>query len=284
MKAIMSFWSEPMLNRPNFILSNDHIANNYACWCLSVATAKQHYSSLTLFTDKLGYDILINKLKLPFDNVEVVLDEALAYVSNRFWCAGKLVAQALTKAPYVHIDSDHFTLSKPDLDFKDVLGFSTHTFPVTTFYISAINYLKTLNFKFTPLEMQDIENCTDLFSVNCGLIGFQDNKIKDAYLELAWDFLNRLQGHPEFIYYAEGKTNDFNCLIEQWTLGMMIKAYSLDLKLATKSSNRQSQTRAKLFHAWGMSKHQDNVQKFIRDLLVKNFPKYYMNFKLQAKE
>jgi len=278
----MSFWSKPFLNRPNFNLDGKHMENTLACWSLSTALAKQHFSSVELYTDSIGSSILCDKLQLPFDKVHVVLDTALKYVSDRMWCAGKLVAQSFAEAPYVHIDNDHFQLTPFKEEFKDILGFCVAGFPESCFYHHTIKFLKNQNFPFTQDELADIDDITNFSAISCGVVGFQDNKQKELYIQHAWDFLSRLQATPEYIHYAEGNSNDFNCLVEQWMLALVAKVYDLDVVGLVKGLKRAAQTRAGIYHPYAEAKQKPSAQKFIRDLLIEKFPHYYMNFQLNT--
>jgi len=278
----MSLWSTPLF--ANSIDGKD-IENNLACWSLSVALAKKHFSSVELYTDEVGYKMLVEHLKLDFDNVKVVLDDALQYVNPRLWAAGKLVALTHAEPPFVHIDHDHFQLTPFELEFKDIIAFSPQVFPATHLYFDVVKYLKQFNFKTRPEEDADLADRIGFKAVNCGIIGFNHAEVRDIFITRAWDFINRIQSVPEYINYGGGvQMSEFSCLFEQWMLGLVIKLYTYDIKYQVESLNRADQKRAKVYHPWGPMKQTEEAQKFIRDLLIKHFPAYFLNFKKNIKE
>jgi len=72
-KVIQSFWSgnRDSLLKDNFgWLSPKH---HLISWCLSSNLLAKFYD-VELYTDKVGYDLLIEKLKLPYSKVHLVMD------------------------------------------------------------------------------------------------------------------------------------------------------------------------------------------------------------------
>jgi hypothetical protein len=89
-------------------LSPEH---HLCSWVLSVQTARQHFSSTALFTDKAGAHLLVDQLGLEFDEVSTELD-ALARYDAKCWALGKVWTYRAQTEPFVHVDSDAF-LWKP---------------------------------------------------------------------------------------------------------------------------------------------------------------------------
>lgn len=85
MKIIQSFWTGKNndLEHSYGWLSNKY---HYMSWILSCNQLRKYYDEVELFTDSLGYTILIEKLKLPYTNVHVVLDELNNY-HNNLWAS-----------------------------------------------------------------------------------------------------------------------------------------------------------------------------------------------------
>ena len=51
-----------------------HPELHFMSWALSCLSLREHYDDVTLYTDSAGYDVLINKLRLPYTRVEVCFD------------------------------------------------------------------------------------------------------------------------------------------------------------------------------------------------------------------
>jgi hypothetical protein len=81
-------------------------------WALSCLQLRNFYNDVELVTDKVGKQLLIDELGLPYTSVKVVLDEKLEGCPNRFWATSKLVAYGLQDSPFIHVDGDVF-ISKP---------------------------------------------------------------------------------------------------------------------------------------------------------------------------
>ncbi|QHN04112.1 hypothetical protein FTO74_12580 [Granulicella sp. WH15] len=103
MRAVWSFWSRPHLSGRNFTWKTE--LHHRLSWILSVESARPHFSSLALWTDDAGAEMLIGQLGLRFDEVSTSLN-VLAEDDTDWWMMGKLQCYAEQYQPYVHIDSD----------------------------------------------------------------------------------------------------------------------------------------------------------------------------------
>ena len=106
MKIIQSFWSQNQINplESNYgWLSETH---NWLSWILSANQLSKFYK-VELYTDQKGYEILIEKLKLPYHKVHIVLDE-LNHYDKSLWAIPKIKTYSLQNEPFLHIDGDVF--------------------------------------------------------------------------------------------------------------------------------------------------------------------------------
>jgi hypothetical protein len=83
---------------------------NWMGWALSCLQLKQYYRYVELYTNNAGYEVLINKLKLPYDEVHLVLNDIT--FPPQLWAYPKLYTYSLQSAPFLHIDGDAFFLGK----------------------------------------------------------------------------------------------------------------------------------------------------------------------------
>lgn len=78
---------------------------NLMSWALSSISIAKFYSNIELNADDIGYDILINRLKLPYTSI-VMSQNNFDSISEKFWITRKLYSYSLQKQPFIHIDGD----------------------------------------------------------------------------------------------------------------------------------------------------------------------------------
>jgi len=110
MKIIQSFWSggKKSLLKDDFgwLTPEYHVMG----WCLSSNLLSELYN-VELYTDKVGYDFLIEKLQLPYSKVHIVLDDLNEYNKN-LWALSKIYTYSLQNEPFLHVDGDVFIWEK----------------------------------------------------------------------------------------------------------------------------------------------------------------------------
>ena len=76
MRIVQTFWTagrDPL----KYSFGWTHPEYNLMSWALSCLSLREHYDEVALYTDQEGYDVLINKLHLPYTEVNVVYDKNL---------------------------------------------------------------------------------------------------------------------------------------------------------------------------------------------------------------
>lgn len=103
-RAVWSFWSKPYLGfyHHNWLDERTHLLS----WALSVSEASRHYPVTCLHTDTFGAELLVDRLKLPFRNVFLSLDDLPAVADHEWWVLGKLATYAAQTEPFIHLDND----------------------------------------------------------------------------------------------------------------------------------------------------------------------------------
>ena len=112
MKIIQSFWS----GKNNDIRDNRGWLSyeyHWLGWILSCNQIRKFYDEVELYTDSFGYEVLIEKLQLPYTKVHVVLDEMNEYPKD-LWAIAKIKAYQLQDKPFLHVDGDVFIWEKFD--------------------------------------------------------------------------------------------------------------------------------------------------------------------------
>ena len=112
MKIVQSFWSGN-----NWSLDKNYgwysSKYHWLGWVLSVNQLRKFYDEVELVTDRIGYEILINKLKLPYSKVHVILDDLNQYNEN-LWALAKIKSYSFMNEPFLHVDGDVFIWEKFD--------------------------------------------------------------------------------------------------------------------------------------------------------------------------
>lgn len=117
MKIVQSFWSQPSLVKD--LANNDSRSlggwlekkHYYMSWALSCLRLREYYDGVELVTDHYGKSLLIDKLRLPYSNFNITLNQLDRY-SPYLWTIGKIHTYSIQKEPFIHVDNDVFIWSK----------------------------------------------------------------------------------------------------------------------------------------------------------------------------
>jgi hypothetical protein len=148
-------------------------------YSLSAVFARLTGAEIVLHTDREGKKLLDCA---PYDRVYLTLENH-GYDSE-FWASGKIIAQEAEPLGSVHIDGDVFIKSKHTVNTErfcrsDLIVQSRET--AGGWYESAVDGVRAVLAQRDP----------DLFRVfdpgrwdayNCGVVGFNNQKLKDAYI------------------------------------------------------------------------------------------------------
>ena len=110
MRAVWSFWTAPYRAQRGFCWEHDRF--HCLSWLLSVGLARRHFDTLSLHTDNEGARLLVDRLGLGFDHLNVSLN-VLDNADLDWWVQGKLLTYAQQQESFVHIDSDVYLFKPP---------------------------------------------------------------------------------------------------------------------------------------------------------------------------
>lgn len=216
MRLFHSLWTKPALDkRWN---QSGQLEANLWLYTLSVIFAKQQGFDIVLHTDTLGKKLLGH---LPYNQIYTTLDKIPSNIPTMIWAYGKF--QALKEEPLgsIHIDGDVLLTNK--------------------------KLLEALEFNNTDLIIQNIEGCytymmdqiqffqycpthflSTNFAYNCGIIGINNSKLKQQYLDFYFQYANKLANNTAF---RKKVANDKNLcpdlVLEQWALATLAKPYKV---------------------------------------------------------
>ena len=200
MKAIFSFRSKAFKEshdkRMGGFYSDHYFIISFK---LALLCARQSFDRVELYTDKIGYDLLVRDNQLEFDKVHIVLDD-LDDIPTDVWMAGKLYTYSLQNEPFVHLDYDLYLLEPIPKDFLEhpALVQCEELFTMGSVYEWGINWISGHN-NNVPAEF--FHNRHLLYAEkkahNLGLVGGQDYEKLSDYgrkaLQLIRDNLDGIQ-------------------------------------------------------------------------------------------
>jgi len=207
MKIIQSFWTG---GNSNEIPSCGWYSNKYHLlgWILSVNQLVKYYDEVELVTDRFGYELLIEKLQLPYTNVHVVLDELNNYPKD-LWALAKIKAYQMQTEPFLHIDGDVFVWER----FSDELLNSNL---VAQNIETTSDYYRTMwadirpHLTHLPASMELFDQSIHNKAYNMGIFGGNNIDFLHKYCKASFDFVDKNQAN-----FANIDQFNFNIFFEQ---------------------------------------------------------------------
>ena len=103
MRIVQTFWSGgKSLLQDGFGWL--HPEYNLMSWALSCLSLREHYDEVALYTDSEGKRILIDKLHLPYTEVNVIFDDFPCLPQH--WALAKIKTYSIQTRPFLHVDGD----------------------------------------------------------------------------------------------------------------------------------------------------------------------------------
>jgi len=290
MKIVQSLWSKPGRIRKKA----DYASFNkcgwpdrkyfYYSWALSCLQFRKYYEEVELVTDKEGYELLIDKMQLPYTNVRVVLDDLKDYHPD-LWALGKIYAYQIQEKPFIHADADIIIWDKFSQDFEDssLLCQSKEEGDSFNRYYSSIFRPIVKCFSFYPGVLdRSIALNKAIKAVSMGIVGGHHLDFFAAYTRMAFEMVDRNVAHLPRIDIA-----GFNLIFEQFLFCALVEEkkesmnfYYLpddyifnDLADYTSIPEKNS-----YFHPAGSDvKHLAGVVNVVEHYLLKDYPHYYFS-------
>lgn len=279
MKIIHSAWTTPMVKQRWNV--TDLLEKSLWLYGYSIDYATTIGLEIDMYTDSRGAEIFNC---LPYRNIYTNLDELDENgINERFWSAGKIIALRDSEIGSVHIDGDVF-LKKPEiipmLEFKDNGAICQMQERIHFFVQSYQDLLPMFLNAGIKVEGFDYSLTT---SLNAGVLGFSDLKLKDKFIDGYFDLIGQCQSNQEFmslLKYDLNKRIEPNIIIEQFFLRGLCEHEKVGIKylLETNSDDYeqdmievQKQAESLGFvHAYGGSKFQ--IIEAIKDILRERNP------------
>jgi hypothetical protein len=287
MKIVHSLWSKPGQKRSGLPLSDINKSSwmdkryNYFSWTLSLLQFKKYYDQIELVTDKKGYDLLINKLELPYTNVKILLDDLNHYHPD-IWAIGKLYTYSIQEEPFIHVDGDVFIWEKFDekLESSSLLCQKKEE---GNHYSDT--YLKSFwsiveNFKFYPDVLHKSlakNNC--IKACNAGVIGGYNLEFFKVFCKMAFEFIDRNIDEMNKINIKKA-----NIIFEQFLFSALVEERGEEITYFNPNAHDLINDYAdytgipdktKFIHTPGSFKEDLFIVDALEHRLLKDYPDYY---------
>ncbi len=194
MKFIHTFWTGPSQTDKHDLISLKagwlSCEYHWMSWALSCLQAKEILGSITLVTDLKGKEILIDKLKLPYDQVSTALEFRLDDYPAQLWALAKIYTYSIQKEPFLHLDGDVFFWKKPRAELLSSPLIAQNLDVNLEFYRVILNEINE-HFDCVPsLFLKDKYEHADLYASNAGLLGGSALSFFKDYAAAAFGFIN----------------------------------------------------------------------------------------------
>jgi len=282
MKIIQSFWT----GNSNEIPSCGWFSEKYHMlgWILSVNQLVKYYDEVELVTDRFGYELLIEKLQLPYTDVHVVLDELNDYPSD-LWALAKIKAYQMQTTPFLHIDGDVFVWER----FSDELlnaNLIAQNIETTSDYYRTMWADIRPHLTHLPASMELFDQSIHNKAYNMGIFGGNNLEFLQKYCNASFDFVNKNKDN-----FANIDQFNFNIFFEQvlfhemaqfknQTVHSYIKEDIGDNQYANFGNFDDVPHKRTYLHLLGDFKRQLFVCKKLETYVIRFYPAYYK--KLEA--
>jgi hypothetical protein len=178
-KIIQTYWTKPVMADSSFVEGRNigrwlSLRYNCASWMYSCLKLSQFYN-VELYTDKIRYELLIEKLNLPYTNVHVCLDD-LNDIPVQMWALSKLYTYSLQTEPFLHIDGDVYIWDRfaSEIENAELVVQHIEREKNRHYYRDALRFMQNNDFKIHTSLSGLIETEKPIISVNAGILGGHD--------------------------------------------------------------------------------------------------------------
>jgi hypothetical protein len=286
MKIIQSFWT----GNTNVIPSCGWFSEKHHLlgWILSVNQLCKYYDEVELVTDAYGYELLIEKLQLPYTNVHVILDELNTYPSD-LWALAKIKTYQIQKEPFLHVDGDVFIWEK----FSDKLMASNliaQNIETTSDYYRSMWADIRPHLTHLPTSMELFDQSVHNKAYNMGIFGGNNIEFMQKYCEASFAFVDKNKEN-----FGEANQSNFNIFFEQVLFHEMTKIEKQEVSTYIKEDIGDNQYtnfgnfedvphKRTYLHLLGDFKRQLVVCKKMESYVMFNYPEYYERLELVLNE
>lgn len=188
MKIVQTFWSggrDPLACGYGWL----HAEYNLMSWTLSCLLLRRYYDRVELYTDRRGYEVLIEKLHLPYTQVYVVYDDNLCLPQH--WAYAKVKTYSMQTEPFLHVDGDVY-LSRCFSEKVSQANLVVQNKEICTqYYLDMTKRILDEPGIIIPKALKDKLEHGDIMSYNMGIFGGNDINFIQEYCNEVFCFVER---------------------------------------------------------------------------------------------
>lgn len=282
MKIIQTFWSGGLSLREN-AFGWLHPEYNLMSWALSCLTLRRHGYEVSLYTDQMGKEWLINRIGLPYTEVFPIYNESLCLPKH--WACAKIKTYSLQQEPFIHIDGDVFIPKKlPDVFENAKLITQNREYGANHYRIMMDNFVNHPN-AVVPVYLFKRWNATSIPSYNMGVFGGRDLEFIHYYCCQAEKLL--LMNHINDRFDSRSHL-DMNVIFEQMLFAALADEKGRKPKSILPQNIKDTGysasefcdfcrwNRLQLLHIIGGNKRVESICQAMERKLFLDYPEYYI--------
>ncbi|WP_340063533.1 DUF6734 family protein [Ascidiimonas aurantiaca] len=281
MRIVQTFWSgkkpDPLRSYYGWAAPKYH----WLGWILSSNQLIKYYDEVELYTDRQGYDILINKLKLPYTKVHVGLDELNTYDSD-LWALPKIYTYSLQDEPFLHVDGDVFVWERFPDDLLTSPLIAQNLERETKHYKKMLEGLNKHILFYPPEIQEEFDKGETVKMYNMGITGGNNIAFFKEYVKKAFDFVDKnapvLDKICRFNFNIFFEQLLFYCLAqkENREVGCLIKKVLEDSGYGYKDLGAFEEVplRRTYLHLLGDFKRNVNICRNMETYILHEYPEY----------
>lgn len=284
MRAVFTYWStqkdEKKVNQG--FASSEDMARTVA---LSVAKIKEQpgIDEVVLVTNSFGQRMLVDRYRIPFDGVQVILDH-LADLDFNLWAYAKICAFANQDRPFIHIDLDVVIFEElPAEIFTAPLSFQNRE--LLAHHQGYQFYLKQTS--EAGVVPEEILNHPPLWAFNCGIVAANNLEIVRSWKKLVDQFLFA-EAHQDYWNRPGLDKHSHNHLFEQYFISAIIQRLGIQDEIGLLIHNFENidwqNPPFRMVHLWGNAKESQTYMAAVRTILEREFPHLAHGINQGAKE
>lgn len=190
---------------------------NLMSLALSCLQVKKFYPQVTLYSDDVAAKMLIDTLKLPYDNLICELDVLNKY-HPQLWALPKIYTYGKQETPFLHVDGDVFIWKEFDEILLQGQLIAQNEEAATDYYEAIIQSLEKELSYFPPEIISERASKESLHAFNAGIMGGRDVDFFKTFSEKAFQFIERNKND-----FSRINVSSFNIFFEQYLFYCLAK-------------------------------------------------------------
>lgn len=249
-------------------------------WALSCLQLKHLYNQVDLYCNTPASILLINQLKLPYNNVYITHDN-LKIADESLWALPKIFTYGLQDKPFLHVDGDVFLFDKLPTSLLDSELIAQNVEEATNYYLDTQQQLMKYFTYFPNCVAADFKSNIPIKAVNAGILGGNNIAFIKEYTNLAFEYIKKNMQH-----FSDVNTDRFNVFFEQHLFYSLAKEKKISIEVLIKDTIMDNQyqylgnfhevpCRKNYLHLLGQYKKDEHTCRQMALKLRELYPEYY---------